>query len=161
MIFNKKIASNAKRALNKTLVFVGGLLYLIFMAWCIPGVWIFSLKAINLTFVMAETGLPPTKAIYDHNIMVIWFLLAGYYLFFSLSVSNIFWSIPIVKPIMIMGLSFYLGLTITNNVLFHITNSGIFDSTLLLVVGIVGISITRILMSALFYRYPVEWFAAR
>lgn len=143
------------------LIVLGIILYCIALAWCIIGVWYFCVSSIKLLLLMVNTGLPPNKAAYDQAMMLTFCSLSAYYLFFSRSISNAFHSLPMVKPIIIIGLFFFAGLSIVNYVVFHMTSSGHFEKTTLMITALYGIAIVRILMSFFFHKFPAEFWASR
>lgn len=150
-----------KEFTNKALVFIGRAAYLILLAWSIIGVWVFCFNAMKLMLLMANTGLPAHRLATDHTFYIGLFGLAAYYLFYSKSISNLFWSVPIVKPLLIMGLTFFIGLTVINNIIFYLCIALAPSSTVLFSVAAAGLVLTRIIMSQFFHRYPAEWFASR
>jgi hypothetical protein len=150
-----------KELINKALVFIGRTAFLILLAWSIIGVWAFSFKAIKLMLLMIDTGLPAYNQVTEHTYLIGLFGLAAYYLFYSKSISNIFWSFPIAKPIIVMGLSFFVGLTITNYIIFYICIALEPTTAQLYILAATGVILTRVLMSQFFKHYPAEWFASR
>lgn len=144
---------------NVFLCVVGGLAYVVLLGWTVFGVWSFDYEALKSIILMMTIGLPvPAKNLGPGLFMA---GLAGYYSLTSPMIVGLFRRAPVLRPVLIVGFAFLLGLAVTHCALFQILNAGIQNKTLAIIVGTAGIVLTRLFMSWLFEKVPVEALAFR
>ena len=144
---------------NVFLCFVGGLAYVVLLGWTVFGVWSFGYEALKTIILMMTIGLPvPSKNL---GLGLFTAGLAGYYSLTSPLIVGLFRRVPVLRPVLIVGFVFLLGLVITYSALFQILNAGIHSKALAITVGTTGIVLTRLFMAWLFEKVPVEALAFR
>ena len=85
--------------------------------------------------------------------------LAAYFSIASPLIASIFRRVPICRPVLLIGFVFYCGLIATYVTLGALINAGMVDEQTAWVVGVAGILLTRVFMSWLFDKVPVETLA--
>lgn len=153
MISERKCVS-PRYAINLTLCTIGGLLYIVACLTTVVSTWAAIPVLIQRIWGMVQLQAP--LPVDGSQVKVCTFLLVAYFGLLSPLIIRIFRRAPFLRPLMIMGVTFHFGLTLTY---FAITISfalGIQSQAVLAAIATVGILLTRALMSWLFNVAPAE-----
>jgi hypothetical protein len=145
---------------NVFLCAIGLLGYLVFLGWAVIGVWPLCYYVLRSIVLMMTTGLPVVVNVL--GLLLPLSLLASYYSLSSPLIGRVFFRhFFLLRPILIVGTVFLAGLSLTHTVLFRALNAGLESRPTILAIGIAGIIVTRVFMSWLFKKIPVERLAFR
>src|SRR5262245_40022686 len=143
---------------NCLLCTLGAIAYLALFGWTVVGVWVLSFAALKTIVMMMASGYPVPNMNLAFGL-----LMSGLAAHFSLTspmIAGLFRRVPVLRPTLIVGCIFLLGSAVTHAAVFHILNAGA-GRTLALIAGTAGIALTRVFMSWLFEKVPVEMLAPR
>ena len=146
------------RAINIGLCAVGVVVYLITLGWAAIGVWPLCFYTLSKIWLVMNTGLPAPIATSLITLPVT--ALAAYYSLASPLIARVFARVPIMRPVLLVGFVFFVGLTAAHIILDQLIEHGLTSRPVIFAVGAAGILLTRVSMSWLFWKFPVEALSA-